>query len=94
MRLVGLLIALVALLMTWHRISRPTNRYNLPYKAIFDEISSAADSAPESGFRGFRFGENAQKRAHFAIFQNRSFCRENWVQMEGCPFLDICEIGG
>jgi len=83
MRLVGLLIGLVGLLMTWHRISRPTNRYNLPYKAIFDEISSAVDSAPESGFRGLRFGENAQKRAHFVIFQNLPFCRENRVQNGG-----------
>jgi len=41
------------------------------------EIGNNSDFGGSNAvFRGFRFGENAQKRAHFAIFQNRSFCRE------------------
>ena len=42
------------------------------------EIGNNSDfGGPNAVFRGFRFGENAQKRAHFAIFENRSFCRGN-----------------
>jgi len=37
-----------------------------------------SESTKNAVFRGFRFGENAQKRAHFGVFQNRSFCRGKW----------------
>jgi len=46
--------------------------------------------------RGFRFGENAQKRAHFVIFENRSFCREKRLEtgrlVEGV-FLALLTFG-
>ena len=50
---------------------------------VLGEIGNNSDfGGPNAVSRGLRFRENRKKRAHFVIFENRSFCREKWVETE------------